>query len=179
MDYLRSIWPKSGSKYRAEQQQQNRPARPAQRQATDADPGELKRWQQELELERERQLELERERQLEHQEQAQPRQPTFAFEEPVPVNSQEGYHEEEMVQNASELQERYEEMMKKKRIAKKKAMQIEPSLLSTETPKRSLDLKLNQLGQKEAMKAVVWAEVLGRPRSRQTHQAFQRSRRIR
>ncbi|MCM2677854.1 hypothetical protein [Alkalicoccobacillus plakortidis] len=73
-----------------------------------------------------------------------------------------------------EMYQRLEEMKKKKQEAQQKASkQLSVSAANQDLTRSSeLDLNFKNISSKEAMKAVVWAEVLGKPRSRNPHQSF-------
>ncbi|MCM3761506.1 hypothetical protein M3212_11995 [Alkalihalobacillus oceani] len=94
----------------------------------------------------------------------QPRQTAeVQFESPVA----------EIEEEQRQLKKRYEEARRRQQRAAESARN------SQQTPQRAnekLDLQLNRLSNNEAMKAVVWAEVLGQPRARKPHQTFQRPR---
>ncbi|WP_017728392.1 hypothetical protein [Halalkalibacterium ligniniphilum] len=79
------------------------------------------------------------------------------------------------------LYDRYEEAKEKKQETSRQLSDKVSSFdraISKDKKRDSLDLNLNNLSNKEVMKAVVWAEVLGRPRSRNPHQSFSGPRRI-
>ncbi|MBP3951300.1 hypothetical protein [Bacillus suaedae] len=75
-----------------------------------------------------------------------------------------------------EQEDRQEKMAQKYRETKQyiEDRQRSPILDNEIGRKAPLDLQLNRLSNQEAMKAVVWSEVLGRPRGKQPHQTFVR-----
>ncbi|WP_332632156.1 hypothetical protein [Halalkalibacter flavus] len=81
----------------------------------------------------------------------------------------------EREQLQQEIQNRYDELRQKREKASQRDREVRSE---TEVTHHSdgLDLGLNRLSNKEAMKAVVWSEVLGRPRARQPHNTFSRRR---
>lgn len=120
---------------------------------------------------------------------ARPRQPTFAgsaqSEEEVsrqatPVATQVENGMDNVLGEQQELQERYEQARLRKEEASRKIRQERTNEGRSDgehsRTSGSLDLQLNRLSSTEAMKAVVWAEVLGRPRARQPHSTFARKR---
>ncbi|WP_088102518.1 hypothetical protein [Halalkalibacter urbisdiaboli] len=77
------------------------------------------------------------------------------------------------------LYEQLQEMRKRREQVEDNVEGSKPSKRVNEQKRERLDLHLNRLSNKEAMKAVVWAEVLGKPRSRQPHQSFNQRTKIR
>lgn len=77
-------------------------------------------------------------------------------------------------EETNEQEDRQEKMAQKYRESKQyiEDRQRSPILENEIGRKASLDLQLNRLSNQEAMKAVVWSEVLGRPRGKQPHQTF-------
>jgi hypothetical protein len=154
-----------------EGEQQNRPGRQPQ-----PPPGQRQQRQEE-------QVDW---REIFKQEQPQARteqdRPEPRFEErPVsfePVSQQKEVAEG--VDRQQELYDRYERLKDKKREAVNQFERMVPQKPVEGSEKRSkLDLELNRLSNKEAMKAVVWAEVLGKPRGKNPHQTFSQIRRQR
>ncbi|WP_100406752.1 hypothetical protein [Bacillus solitudinis] len=97
--------------------------------------------------------------------------------EEEPVSFEPVSHEVEIakVQN-DDLQTRREDLIQRREMSRARSSSYEIGKQPV-TKNRGLDLNLNKLSNKEAMKAVVWSEVLGKPRGRHPHQAFtQRSR---
>ncbi|MFC0558037.1 hypothetical protein [Halalkalibacter alkalisediminis] len=90
--------------------------------------------------------------------------------------TQQASFEEGIVSRQQELQNQYEEMQRKREVSSRKNREIRKETVDLLEKKDKLDLHLNHLSNKEAMKAVVWAEVLGRPRSRQPHPTFMKKR---
>ncbi|TSB46763.1 hypothetical protein [Alkalicoccobacillus porphyridii] len=78
-----------------------------------------------------------------------------------------------------ELYDRLDEMKRKKREAQEKvaAQLISPTQKKTQTIEADDQYDLTNVTGKEAMRAVVWAEILGNPRSRNPHKAFASNRR--
>ncbi|GAE33394.1 hypothetical protein [Halalkalibacter akibai] len=90
---------------------------------------------------------------------------------------QEVYFEDPTVSRQQELQTQYEEMQRKREKSSRKVKELRKTTSQNEVyEKRGLDLQLSQLSNREAMKGVVWAEVLGRPRAKQPHSTFVRKR---
>lgn len=82
------------------------------------------------------------------------------------------------VDRQQELYDRYERLKDKKRDAVKRLEDtVMPAPSKTSQNRSKLDLQLNRLSNQEAMKAVVWAEVLGKPRGKNPHQTFIQSKR--
>ncbi|KHF41888.1 hypothetical protein [Halalkalibacter okhensis] len=81
--------------------------------------------------------------------------------------------EKELLQQ--ELQDRYDELRQKREKTLKRGLETKSETEAT-NQSGGLDLRLNRLSNKEAMKAVVWSEVLGPPRGRQPHNTFSRKR---
>lgn len=81
-------------------------------------------------------------------------------------------HQESEVRN--DLYDRLEEMKTKKREAQERVSRQKQAVSAKQTQSSSSELSLNfkNVTGKEAMKAVVWAEVLGSPRSRKPHKSF-------
>lgn len=111
---------------------------------------------------------------------SQPRQPTYvgprqsegARSTTSPTASQVESGMNDLL-NEQQLQNHYEEARRRKeKVARRTREQVNEH----DRTGGSLDLHLNRLSNKEAMKAVVWAEVLGRPRARQPHNTFARKR---
>ncbi|MCM3712829.1 hypothetical protein M3202_01925 [Alkalihalobacillus oceani] len=120
-------------------------------------------------------------REIFQQEEAKPERPrrsTYAgpsgLEEEQPRQTAEVQFESpiaEIEEEQRQLKKRYEEARRRQQRA------AEAARSSEQTPQNGqLDLQLNRLSNNEAMKAVVWAEVLGQPRARKPHQTFQRPR---
>ncbi|GAE26973.1 hypothetical protein JCM9140_3083 [Halalkalibacter wakoensis JCM 9140] len=82
---------------------------------------------------------------------------------------------DEIADRQQQIKDQYDQLRKKRKETSYKASELRSD---TETPskKGGLDLHLNRLTNEEAMKAVVWAEVLGRPRARQPHNTFSKRR---
>ncbi len=117
-----------------------------------------------------------------------PREPTFSS------SSQEGSRDssssttpqfdrggiDDLLGEQQQLQDRYEEarLRKEQTTRRIREERTHHSFLDEKSNRSSgsLDLQLNRLSNKEAMKAVVWSEVLGRPRGRQPHSTFARKR---
>jgi hypothetical protein len=115
--------------------------------------------------------------------QEQPSQPEATNQEtvrPVSFEPVSDAHEEvsKGVDRQQELYDRYERLKDKKRDAVKRFEKtVKPASGETSQNPSKLDLQLNRLSNQEAMKAVVWAEVLGKPRGKNPHQAFMQSKR--
>ncbi|MFK3937628.1 hypothetical protein ACI2JA_08970 [Alkalihalobacillus sp. NPDC078783] len=80
----------------------------------------------------------------------------------------------------NELYDRLEEYKRRKRESEEQApKQVQLSATSENRTHSSgrLDLSVGNLSKQDAMKAVVWAEVLGKPRAKNPHQAFAPTRR--
>ncbi|MFC0473468.1 hypothetical protein ACFFHM_23900 [Halalkalibacter kiskunsagensis] len=84
--------------------------------------------------------------------------------------------EDDQLKRQQEIQDRYDELRQKRENATRKGREIRDEMQSSNKNHEQLDLHLNQLSNKEAMKAVVWSEVLGPPRARQPHKTFIRKR---
>jgi hypothetical protein len=84
--------------------------------------------------------------------------------------------ENDQLKRQEEMQKRYDELRQKRDEATRKGREIHDETQSSNKDRGQLDLGLNRLSNKEAMKAVVWSEVLGRPRARQPHNTFIRKR---
>ncbi|WP_332690908.1 hypothetical protein [Halalkalibacter lacteus] len=84
--------------------------------------------------------------------------------------------ESDQVKRQQELQDRYDELRQKREKITRKGRELRDEAPSLDKDREQLDLGLNRLSNKEAMKAVVWSEVLGRPRARQPHNTFIRKR---
>jgi hypothetical protein len=79
------------------------------------------------------------------------------------------------VNGRNELYDRLEEYKRRKRETEEQApRQVQVSATSDNRTRSTshLDISVSNLSKQEAMKAVVWAEVLGKPRSRNPHKAF-------
>jgi hypothetical protein len=85
--------------------------------------------------------------------------------------------EESTLTRQQELQNQFEEMRRKREASSRKIKELRKEKQPSDSRKKeAFDLQLNQLSNKEAMKGVVWAEVLGRPRARQPHATFMKKR---
>ncbi len=108
-------------------------------------------------------------------------QPTFE-ERPKPVSFEPINQREEVsgvVDRQQELHDRYEGLKNKRNDRILAARNEIGSSTDKERSSSKLDLELNRLSNKEAMKAIVFAEVLGKPRGKNPHQSFMQSRRMR
>ncbi|ARK29326.1 hypothetical protein BkAM31D_05350 [Halalkalibacter krulwichiae] len=83
---------------------------------------------------------------------------------------------EEVSSRQQQLQEQYEEMRRKRERSSRQTKEIRNVPKTEVTSDDKLDLGLNRLSNKEAMKAVVWAEVLGSPRAKRPHPTFSKRR---
>ncbi|MDT8861789.1 hypothetical protein N0O92_16370 [Alkalihalobacillus sp. MEB130] len=75
-----------------------------------------------------------------------------------------------------ELRDRYDELRKKREKNPEWNRKKREETTKVSRDREGLDLQLNRLSNQEAMKAVVWSEILGRPRARQPHNTFARKR---
>ncbi|WP_227934927.1 hypothetical protein [Alkalihalobacillus deserti] len=141
----------------AGQQQEQRPSRP---QRSDAPQQEKVDW-----------------REIFKQEEVDPEPVQRRTSTNIEPPTQHVSFEEGVVGRQQELQNQYEEMQRKREVSSRKSKEIRKEASTSELEKKDkLDLHLNNLSNKEAMKAVVWAEVLGPPRSRQPHATFVKKR---
>ncbi|GAE30669.1 hypothetical protein [Halalkalibacter hemicellulosilyticus] len=107
---------------------------------------------------------------------------TDEFEQKTSWPGSEPVKASEVEQQNSDLKQEQEKQREKKRKLDERLKEIRKrSSAQSEQPVASesngLNLQFDQISNKEAMKGVVWAEVLGRPRARQPHQTFVRNRR--
>ncbi|MFA9455850.1 hypothetical protein ACERJO_03680 [Halalkalibacter sp. AB-rgal2] len=107
---------------------------------------------------------------------------TDEFEQKTSWPGSEPVKASEDEQQNSDLKQEQERQREKKRKLDERLKKIRKrsSAQSGEpvaSESNGLNLQFDQISNKEAMKGVVWAEVLGRPRARQPHQTFVRNRR--
>ncbi|WP_096188353.1 hypothetical protein [Evansella halocellulosilytica] len=99
------------------------------------------------------------------------RQPSAENSSPL---SRDG--EKELNKTNEELLERYENLKKRKQEAKRNASKIENSPIQnsdlTKNRKSKVELDFSSISRDEAVKGIIWSEILGKPRSRKPRETF-------